>query len=90
MEFEWDEEKGKRNLSKHNVSFDEAKTVFLDLLHIEFYDPDHSDDEDRYIIVGESEQQRLLVVSYTERRQKVRLVSAREATRKEKESYEEG
>lgn len=90
MEFEWDEQKAESNLAKHKVSFDEAKTVFTDPLYLDFYDPDHSDDEDRYIIVGESEQQRLLIVSYTERGQKVRLISAREATRKEKEAYEEG
>ncbi len=90
MEFEWDEQKAESNLAKHKVSFTEAKTVFTDPLYLDFYDPDHSDDEDRHIIVGESEQQRLLIVSYTERGQKVRLISAREATRKEKEAYEEG
>ena len=89
MEFEWDESKAKINLSKHRVSFDEAKTVFDDLFYIDFYDPDYSDDEDRYIIIGESERRRLLIVSYTERKDKIRLISAREATKREREDYEE-
>ena len=90
MEFEWDENKAKANLSKHRVSFNEAKTVFDDLLYIDFYDPDYSDDEDRYIIIGESQQRRLLIVSYTEREDKIRLISAREVTKREREDYEEG
>ncbi|VAW35231.1 hypothetical protein MNBD_CHLOROFLEXI01-4006 [hydrothermal vent metagenome] len=89
MEFEWSRDKVKANLSKHGVSFDEAKTVFEDPLYIDFYDPDHSDDEDRYIIVGRSHQRRLLIVSYTERGNLIRLISAREATRMEKNAYEE-
>ena len=90
IEFEWDENKEEANLSKHGVSFDEAKTVFDDPLYIDFYDPDHSDDEDRYIIIGKSQQRRLLVVSYTERDRKTRLINAREVTRREREYYEEG
>ena len=90
MEFEWDGNKAEANLSKHGVSFDEAKTVFDDPLYIDFYDPDYSDEEDRYIIIGESQQRRLLIVSYTERDHKIRLISAREVTKKEKEDYEEG
>lgn len=89
MEFEWDKGKARTNLSKHKVSFEEAKTVFNDPLFIDFYDPDHSEDEERYIIIGQSEQKRLLVVAYTEREQKIRLISARETTRAEKEAYEE-
>ena len=89
MEFEWDENKAEANLSKHGVSFDEAKTVFDDPLYIDFYDPDHSDDENRYIIIGESQQRRLLIVSYTERDRQTRLISAREVTRREGEDYEE-
>lgn len=54
MEFEWDEEKGAANVSKQGVSFEEAKTVFGDPLYVDFYDPDHSDDEHRYLIMGES------------------------------------
>ena len=90
MSFEWNENKAKANLVKHGVSFDEAKTVFADPSYVDFYDPDHSDDEERYVIIGQSQQQRLLVVSYTERKQRTRLISAREATRREKEAYEEG
>ena len=52
MEFEWDEEKAAANLAKHEVSFDEAQTVFNDPLYVDFYDPDHSFDEHRYIIIG--------------------------------------
>ena len=90
MEFEWNKGKAEANLAKHGVSFEEAKTVFDDPLFIDFYDPDHSEDEDRYIIVGQSQQHRLLIVSYTERQNIVRLISAREATRTEKDAYEEG
>jgi uncharacterized protein len=72
------------------VSFEEAKTVFDDPLYVDFYDPAHSDDEDRYLIVGESDQRRLLIVSYTERGSLIRLISAREVTRTEREVYEEG
>jgi uncharacterized protein len=89
MEFEWDEEKAAANLAKHDVSFEEAKTVFDDPLYVDFYDPGHSLDEHRYIIIGESQQRRLLIVSYTEREDVVRLISAREVTRSERETYEE-
>lgn len=90
MEFEWSGEKAGTNLSKHGVSFDEARTVFDDPLYIDFFDPDHSDDEERFIIVGRSQQNRMLVVSYTERNGRIRLISAREATRREQDEYEEG
>ncbi|MEH1872374.1 BrnT family toxin [Nostoc sp.] len=90
MKFEWDENKAARNLLKHQVSFEEAKTVFDDPLYVEFYDPDHSDDEERYLIIGESSQGRLLIMSYTERVNSTRLISAREVTRSERKIYEEG
>ena len=90
MDFEWDENKAAANLSKHGVSFDEAKTVFDDPFHIDFYDPDHSREEERYLIFGESHRHRLLIVSYTERVSGIRLISAREATRGERIVYEEG
>ncbi|MFN6473757.1 MAG: BrnT family toxin [Nostoc sp. SerVER01] len=90
MKFEWDENKAASNVSKHRVSFEEAKTVFDDPLYVDFYDPDHSDDEERYLIVGESDQGRLLIVSYTERGNSIRLISAREVTRTEREVYEQG
>lgn len=90
MKFEWDGNKAARNLSKHGVSFEEAKTVFDDPLYIDFYDPDHSEDEARYLIIGASNRRRLMIVSYTERAGSIRLISAREVTRSEREAYEEG
>jgi uncharacterized DUF497 family protein len=87
--FEWDEPKAAANLAKHGVSFDDAKTVFDDPLYVDFYDPDHSADEPRYIIIGTSRQGRLLIVSYTERSVAIRLISARELTSTEREAYEE-
>ncbi|NJL58111.1 BrnT family toxin [bacterium] len=90
MQFEWNNEKAASNLTKHGVSFEEAKTVFDDSLYVDFYDPDHSEDEERYLIVGQSNRGRLLIVSYTERRDSIRLISAREVTRTEREAYEEG
>lgn len=89
MEFRWDENKAATNLSKHGVSFDEAKTVFEDAFYVDFYDPDHSHEEFRYIIVGQSENGHLLVVSYTERGNTIRLISARKATSSERKAYEE-
>lgn len=90
MNFDWDKSKAQANLAKHGVTFDEARSVFADPFYVDFYDPDHSDEEERYIIIGQSQQQRLLVVSYTERQQQTRLISAREATQREKQAYEEG
>ena len=90
MQFEWDKNKAAKNLSKHEVSFEEAKTVFDDSLYVDFYDPDHSEKEERYLIVGESNRRRLLIVSYTEKEKAIRLISAREVTRSEREAYEEG
>jgi uncharacterized protein len=90
MEFEWDEGKADSNLIKHGVSFDEAQTIFNDSLYVDFYDPDHSENEDRYLIIGESSRGRLLIVSYTERDNKNRLISARETTKSERKMYEEG
>jgi uncharacterized DUF497 family protein len=90
MQFEWDKNKAAKNLSKHGVSFEEAKTVFDDPLYVDFYDPDHSEKEERYLIVGESNRRRLLIVSYTEKEKAIRLISAREVTRSEREAYEEG
>jgi uncharacterized DUF497 family protein len=89
MKFTWDKNKNTINQSKHDITFDEAKTVFNDQLYVDFYDPDHSHDEHRYIIIGVSNQKRLLLVSYTERENVIRLISARKATRKERKAYEE-
>lgn len=88
MQFEWDN-KAQINLTKHRVSFDEAKTVFDDPLLLVFTDPDHSIEEQRLIIMGESSQGRLLVVAYTERGEVTRLISATQATRQERRAYEE-
>ncbi len=90
MGFEWDEEKATANLKKHGVSFEEASTVFDDPLYVDFYDPDHSYDEHCYIIIGESRQRRLLMVSYTERGDVMCLISSREVTAAERKAYEEG
>ena len=90
MQFEWDLNKAAANLSTHRVSFDEAKTVFDDPLYVDFYDPDHSDQQHRYIIIGESQQGRLLMVSYTERGDNIRIISSREVTSLERKQYEEG
>lgn len=89
MQFEWNTEKADANLKKHGISFDEAKTVFADPLFVIFADPDHSFAEKRFVIMGKSKQNRLLVVSYTERPKATRLISAREATRPERKKYEE-
>jgi hypothetical protein len=88
MLFDWDEEKAKSNLSKHNVSFDEATSVFDDPLFLTFADLEHSLQEQRFIIMGESAKGRLLVVAYTDRAGITRLISARPATRKERKAYE--
>jgi uncharacterized DUF497 family protein len=90
MKYEWDENKAVKNLAKHGVSFAEAKTIFDDPLYVDFYDLDHSEDEERYLIVGASNRGRLLIVSYTERRESIRIISAREVTKSEREAYEEG
>ena len=90
MNYEWDPAKAASNLEKHGVSFEEAATVFGDPLYIDFYDPDHSIDEHRYLIMGQSTAGRLLIVYYTERDEIVRLISAREVTLSERRAYEEG
>ena len=89
MHFDWDRRKASGNLKKHGVSFEEAETVFSDDLFLIFLDPDHSFDEKRFIIMGESDRRRLLVVAYTERSDSIRIISARKATRKERKVYEE-
>lgn len=88
--FEWDEEKSKSNYKKHKVSFEEAKAVFYDPLSITIADPKHSIGEDRYIDIGHSSMERILVVVYTERRSNIRIISYREATKLERRIYEEG
>ena len=87
--YEWDEDKAKENLRKHKVDFKEAETVFDDPLSITVSDPDHSEEEERFIDIGISKKKRVLAVVYTERRKKIRIISAREATRAERKKYYE-
>ena len=89
MTFEWDPLKAKANFWKHRVSFEEASTALLDPLSKTYFDPDHSVEEHRFITFGFSARQRLLVVSYTEQDEVIRIISARVATRLEQEIYEE-
>jgi len=87
--FEWDSNKARRNIETHSISFDEASTAFSDTLSLTIHDPLHSDEEDRFILIGNSYQNRLLVVAHTERSNKIRIISARKATKKERKQYEE-
>jgi uncharacterized protein len=88
MTFEWDPSKATRNKQKHAVSFEEAQTVFDDPLAVIFADKWHTTTEVREIIIGFSQQNRLLLVCFTERHGRVRLISARPATRQERQDYE--
>jgi len=90
LKFEWDATKAASNLRKHGVSFNEAVSVFADALALTFADTDHFESEDRGRTYGLSNKKRLLVVIHTERRNHVRLISARKATRHEKSIYENG
>ena len=89
-EFEWDVNKAEANLRKHEVSFNEACTVFADPLAMLMPDPDHSVGEHRHLVLGISSAGRLLVVSHAERAPRTRLISARPATRNERKQYEQG
>ncbi len=89
IEFEWDEQKARLNLKKHRVSFDEAGTVFDDPQARVIDDPNHSSDEERAIIIGHSSKNRLLFVSYAARGDRIRIISARPASREERKGYEE-
>ena len=86
--FEADPDKARTNWLKHRVSFEEAATAFFDPLEVTIHDPAHSADEDRFITIGRSNFDRLLVVSYTERGSTIRIISARAATPRERRSYE--
>ena len=90
MIYEWDPKKAKENLRKHSVSFEEAATVFLDPLTLTFPDPDHSDEEDREITIGVTTKHRVVFVSHCQRGDRIRIIGARKATRKERKQYEEG
>jgi uncharacterized DUF497 family protein len=89
LRIEWDEKKNKANRKKHGVSFEEARTVFYDESAIQFYDPDHSDDEDRFILLGLSFKPQVLVVCHCFRESDtaVRIISARKADKEEEREY---
>ena len=89
LQFEWDDNKAKSNAAKHGVSFEEASTVFGDPLSLTISDPAHSQAEDRFILLGRSHKQRLLVVVHTDRGDNIRLISARRASKHERKNYEE-
>jgi len=88
LEFEWDPNKAKFNLKKHKISFCEAQTVFADPFADTYFDPDHSTLEERWITLGESVLKNILIVAHTSRQDKIRIISARKATPKERKNYE--
>ena len=88
-EFEWDADKARSNERKHGVSFDEAATVFADRFSLNMPDPSHSDEEQRFLVLGRSIRARLLVVAYAERGPRTRLITARKASPTERRRYEE-
>ena len=90
MIYGWDPAKAAANAKKHRVTFEEASSVFLDPLALTFLDPDHSEEEDREITIGRSVWQRVLFVAHVGREDRVRIISARRATRREHRQYEEG
>ena len=90
MTYEWDPAKAAANVKKHHVSFEEAASVFLDAAALTFWDPDHSTGEDREITIGRSAQQRILFVAHAARDDRIRIISARRATSRERRQYEEG
>lgn len=87
--FEWDPQKATTNVTKHGVTFDEASTVFQDTLSLAISDPLHSEDEERFVLIGHSHRNRLLVIVHTERGDRIRIISARKANTKERHTYEE-
>lgn len=88
IDFEWDPLKARANVRKHQVAFQEAATVLRDPLAITIFDPDHSEEEDRYITIGTSNGGRALMVAHTDRQDRTRIISARALTRAEREAYE--
>lgn len=89
LQFEWDPEKAKANLKKHGVDFEEASTIFKDPQFVSFVDEEHSADEERYITIGLSSMVRLLMAAHTERKKRIRIISARKATKNEEKFYNE-
>ena len=90
LRFTWDPRKAASNRRKHGVSFEEAGSAFADRLSIAVPDPDHSENEERYLLLGLSDRDRLLVVAHVERGDVIRIINARPATRRERRRYEEG
>lgn len=90
MHFEWNPKKATANWRKHGVTFEEATSALRDMFSATAHDPDHSDDEERFITFGVSSQGRLLTVSHTDRGNAIRIISARLATNTERQIYEEG
>jgi hypothetical protein len=90
LHFEWDPDKAKTNLDKHGISFEEAMTVFYDEAAIEFYDDEHSEWEDRFLLLGVSSDMKLLLVCHCYRKEEfvIRIISARKATKNEAEHYQ--
>jgi len=88
LQFEWDEDKARRNEAKHGVSFEERRTIFNDPFAMTISDPGHSDQEVRWVDLGLSARGRLLVVWYTERGESIRIIGCREASNPERRSYE--
>ena len=86
--FEWDVDKARINLKKHDISFEEAVSIFNDPNSITIYDENHSDTEDRFVDIGISSEKRILVVVYMERQNIIRIISCRKGTKKEKAAYE--
>ena len=89
LKFDWDSIKASTNIKKHGIAFNEAATVFGYPLAATFYDPDHSHEESRYVTIGFSERNRILVISHTDRNGVIRIISARKATNFERRFYEE-
>ena len=88
LKFEWDRRKAVLNIKKHGVSFEDAATAFGDPLSVTIHDPKHSDDEDRFLLLGETQDKKLVVVAHTDRKDTIRLINARPATRQERKDYE--
>ncbi|CAN5541076.1 BrnT family toxin [soil metagenome] len=89
MIFEWDQDKAESNFKKHKIAFEEAESVFCDPLSLTIPDPEHSVDEFRFVDIGISKNNRLLIIAYTEREDRIRIITARKATKTERQKYEE-
>jgi hypothetical protein len=90
LKFEWDRRKAASNSKKHGGSFEDAATAFGDPLSVTIQDPKHSNDEDRFLLLGETQDKKLVVVAHTDRNDTIRIISARPATGREREEYEKG